>query len=97
LDWIPEAAVAVSEGFFAEKSQVPIYEYTCQGCRGEFELLLRGEETPQCPRCGGSELEKRFSVVAAHSASSRSLPVCDQPSRGDCGLPQCGLGGCQMM
>jgi putative FmdB family regulatory protein len=76
---------------------MPIYEYTCQGCHDEFELLLRGEETPECPSCGGHELEKRFSVVAAHSAASRSLPVCQPSSPGDCGLPQCGLGGCQMM
>lgn len=74
---------------------MPIYEYTCRGCRRDFELLVRGDEQPECPTCGSHELEKQFSVVAAHSANSRSLPVCQPPSPGGCGLPQCGMGGCQ--
>ncbi|MEQ8790139.1 MAG: zinc ribbon domain-containing protein [Pirellulaceae bacterium] len=74
---------------------MPIYEYTCCKCRSDFELLVRGDEQPVCPSCGGQRLEKQFSVVAAHSANSRSLPVCPPPSPGGCGLPQCGSGGCQ--
>ena len=32
----------------------------------------------------------------AHTKSSASLPICDSPSSGGCGLPQCGMGGCGM-
>lgn len=75
---------------------MPLYEYTCQKCQSDFELLIRGSETPECPSCGGKKLEKHFSVPAAHTKGS-SLPVCEPQSSGTCGLPQCGMGGCQMM
>ena len=75
---------------------MPLYEYTCLGCHDQFELLIRGDEAPACPSCGGDKLEKQFSTVAAHVAALRSLPVCE-PTPGGCGLPQCGTGGCQMM
>jgi putative FmdB family regulatory protein len=76
---------------------MPLYEFTCQSCRDEFELLVRGKETLECPKCGSETIEKQFSVVAAHSGSSRELPVCDAPSNeGGCGLPQCGGGQCGM-
>lgn len=76
---------------------MPIYEYSCEGCAHDFELLIRGDERPECPTCGGRKLTKRFSVPAAHTGASSSLPVCGPaPSPGgNCGLPQCGMGGCQ--
>lgn len=77
---------------------MPIYEYACDDCHTEFEVLVRGGETPACPKCGGAHLEKQLSVPAAHTSGARgSLPICDTPSAGNCGLPQCGMGGCQMM
>lgn len=74
---------------------MPIYEYTCRQCDHDFELLVRGSELPQCPKCGGAELEKLLSVPAAHTAAANSLPVCESPPPGGgCGLPQCGTGRC---
>jgi putative FmdB family regulatory protein len=76
---------------------VPIYEYTCRACQDAFELLIRGQEVPQCPSCGGNNLEKQFSVPAAHSTRrGASLPTTDPPS-GGCGRPQCGGGFCAGM
>lgn len=76
---------------------MPIYEYTCDDCQADFELLIRGQEQPACPTCGGQKLEKQFSVPAAHTAASASLPVCSPPlPGGGCGLPQCGQGRCGM-
>lgn len=75
---------------------MPLYEYTCGGCGTEFEVLVRGQERPTCPNCGGARLEKQFSVPAAHVASGSSLPVCDVPRGGGCGAPGCGPGGCGM-
>lgn len=77
---------------------MPIYEYTCRECSDDFELLVRNDEPTSCPQCGSSALEKRFSVVAAHSSSSpRQLPMCEAPAPGGgCGLPQCGGGQCGM-
>jgi putative FmdB family regulatory protein len=76
---------------------MPLYEYTCDKCQTEFELLIRGDEKPACPDCGSSRLHKHFSVPAAHTRGSQSLPVCDPSPAMGCGRPQCGLGGCQMM
>ena len=75
---------------------MPIYEYHCESCGEFFELLIRGEERPECPHCHGTKLKKEFSVVAAHSRSSSNaceLPACQE---GACGMPTggCGLGEC---
>jgi putative FmdB family regulatory protein len=76
---------------------MPLYEYTCDQCDSEFELLFRSaSDQPACPTCGGTQVAKRLSVPAAHSGKS-SLPVCEMPRGGGCGLPQCGTGGCQGM
>jgi putative FmdB family regulatory protein len=85
-------------GYSLEHSTMPLYEYTCTQCSSQFELLIRGGETPVCPDCGTVRVEKRLSVPAAHTRSAAALPVCDAPTTGGgCGLPQCGTGGCMGM
>jgi putative FmdB family regulatory protein len=76
--------------------EMPIYEYACDRCHDEFELLVRGEETPVCPKCGGERLTRQLSVPAAHTGSAPSLPICETPrsNAGGCGAPWCGQGGC---
>jgi len=76
---------------------MPLYEYTCDSCRREFELLVRGEERPACPECGGTRLEKLLSVPVAHVGGSKSaLPIASEaPRAGGCGAPICGQRGCQ--
>ena len=62
---------------------MPIYEYQCQSCKKQLELLVRSHETPECPECGSVELSKQFSVPAAPKASgggSSSMPI--MPSGG---------------
>ncbi|MFV2067539.1 MAG: zinc ribbon domain-containing protein [Pirellulales bacterium] len=73
---------------------MPIYEYTCQKCESPFELLVRSDDVPQCPQCQSRQLEKMLSLPAAHSVSSSSLPVCDGPASGRCGMGGCGLPEC---
>jgi putative FmdB family regulatory protein len=38
---------------------MPIYEYACQKCGNEFELLVRGQDRAACPKCKSAELERR--------------------------------------
>lgn len=74
---------------------MPIYEFTCQQCQHDFEALVRSDERALCPSCGGQRLDKRFSVPAAHTAGGKaSLPICDAPRRGPCGMGGCGLPEC---
>jgi putative FmdB family regulatory protein len=73
---------------------MPIYEYRCEPCHHDFETLIRGQgDTAHCPKCGGIDLVKQFSVPAAAQTGSGqgqgSLPVCE--TRGNYG---CGQGGC---
>jgi len=73
---------------------MPIYEYKCQQCESEMEILVRTSEQPSCTYCGSDQLEKAWSVPAAHTSGGMDLPVCRPNPTSGCGLPQCGTGGC---
>ena len=60
---------------------MPLYEFVCQQCSREQELLVRGEQTPQCESCGSARLNRLLSVPAAHSSENRV----NQPSSGSPG------------
>ena len=70
---------------------MPLFEYSCEKCQNEFELLVRSSDKPTCPDCGSNQLEKRFSVPAAHAASGSQLPLASMPpcGGGGCGRPEC--------
>jgi putative FmdB family regulatory protein len=74
---------------------MPLYEYACQDCHKDCELLIRGQEKPVCPHCKSKKLTKLLSVVAGHVADGSSSGGGDMPE-GGCGMPQCGMGGCGM-
>lgn len=74
---------------------MPLYEYACPDCKQDCELLIRGDEKPVCPACGGRKLMKLLSVPAGHVDGSKGGEFCE-PTGGPCGLPQCGMGGCGM-
>jgi putative FmdB family regulatory protein len=65
---------------------MPIYEYACQVCGSEFEVLIRGDEKPSCPSCNSGRLTKQLSVPAAHTAGATQPPC---PARDTCGMPHC--------
>ena len=69
---------------------MPIYEYTCEACEADFELLVRGDQECSCPECDSPDLIRQFSVPAAH-ASGSSAPMLVQ----GCGRPRCGDGVCR--
>jgi putative FmdB family regulatory protein len=50
---------------------MPIYEYRCGGCGQKFETLVRTGDTPACPSCGSTDLEKLISMFAVDSEGSR--------------------------
>jgi putative FmdB family regulatory protein len=63
---------------------VPIYEYKCKSCGREFEELVRRDETPSCPSCRGSDLERLLSLPMVSTAETRkrSLAKAKQAARG---------------
>jgi putative FmdB family regulatory protein len=67
---------------------MPLFDYACQECGRQSELLVGTSSQPECPECGSSRMSKMLPIVAS-------------PSRGDTagqgGRPQgsCGSGcGC---
>jgi putative FmdB family regulatory protein len=82
-----------SLAFFSGTTDMPIYEYACNGCGNEFETLVRSSSpAPECPECHGTELSKKLSVFAAIDGSgtmSPELPAACQ----SCGHPD-GPGAC---
>ncbi len=66
---------------------MPIYEYSCGGCKKRISLLVRNITNPLkpvCPRCGSRELTRllsRFAVVK--SEESRMEKMADPSTFGD--------------
>jgi putative FmdB family regulatory protein len=76
---------------------MPLFEYLCRECSHQFETLVRGSETPACPACHTTALERRMSTFAAHSRDGGSMPkrVESFSPCGSCGDPR-GPGACSM-
>ncbi len=73
---------------------MPLYEYTCNACSQQVELLIRSGETPECPHCHSEKLTRLLSVPAGHVAQG-SLNICDAPRPMPCGMGGCGLPECR--
>jgi putative FmdB family regulatory protein len=73
---------------------MPIFEYVCQECGKNFELLVRQSTVIECPSCKSQTLEKQLSVFAAkgEGSSQGDLPIA---ACGSCGDPR-GPGACSM-
>lgn len=70
---------------------MPLFEYKCEKCGADFELLIFGNETAKCEKCGSVELTKKFSVFSAvnstKNSDSCSPSFCESgacPSAGAC-------------
>ena len=75
---------------------MPIFEYTCDSCKTEFETLVRASSpAPKCPTCHGNALQKKISGFAVAAGSSATpLPDAGLGPCGSCGHPG-GPGACQ--
>jgi putative FmdB family regulatory protein len=73
---------------------MPIFEYKCSSCGGDFELLVRGGTELSCPECGSARIDKKFSVFASHVHQGvQDAPAC-HTGMGGCDLGRCGSGLC---
>ena len=52
---------------------MPIYEYVCEKCGAQSEILVKsiGEEVT-CPKCGGRELKKLLSTFSARGGEGEN-------------------------
>lgn len=67
---------------------MPIFEFYCEDCNREFELLVAVKEQPECPSCQSNRLEKLMSTSAARVSAGGALPIagadCPPPEAGPC-------------
>jgi putative FmdB family regulatory protein len=54
---------------------VPIFEYHCNACGAEFELLVRSATVPACEKCGATDLQKLLSLPAIQSETTHALAM----------------------
>ena len=64
---------------------MPLYEYLCQDCDRQSELLVKAGQEPACPQCGSSRLSKMLSVVAAPSRGEAAFSGRSELPPGPCG------------
>ncbi|HEV2392598.1 MAG TPA: FmdB family zinc ribbon protein [Verrucomicrobiae bacterium] len=67
---------------------MPIYEFHCDKCKRDSELLVRSSKWKgaQCPHCGSTKLSKKLSVFAsAAAANPGEASACNAASPGSCG------------
>lgn len=50
---------------------MPLFDFRCQSCAVEFEVLVRpasyGDPPPSCPACGSEKLDRLLSTFAMSS------------------------------
>lgn len=71
---------------------MPIYEFHCDACDRDSEVLVRSSEwkgTP-CPHCGSVRLRKKFSTFAATVQGGGGDGAACTGTPSSCGL--CGTG-----
>jgi putative FmdB family regulatory protein len=69
---------------------MPIYEYRCRGCAGDFEKYVPTAATAvACPRCESGDVMRKLSVFGMKTQGAVASMPSSMPSGGSC----CG-GGC---
>jgi len=73
---------------------MPIYEYRCAKCGGEFEELtsLSSREAVSCHACGSRRVARLLSAFAVQ-ADTQTAMVPETGPCGSCGAPRRGMCG----
>jgi putative FmdB family regulatory protein len=74
---------------------MPIYEFHCDKCDNDSEILVRSRDWKgtKCPHCGSVRLTKRLSVFASTAASTGGNEACCAGDGSACGV-ESSAGGC---
>ncbi len=56
---------------------MPIYEFHCEKCEKDSEILIRSQnwEGTTCPHCGSKKLAKKFSTFASSTEGAAPKPA----------------------
>jgi putative FmdB family regulatory protein len=50
---------------------MPLYEFRCNACGVEFEVLVRGNAVQSCPACESADVKRKVSLFAVSSDAIR--------------------------
>jgi putative FmdB family regulatory protein len=68
--------------------KMPIYNYNCEDCNKEFEVLVKScDDKTECSSCGSKNVKKVYSSFD-FSMKGNSAPACQS---GGCPGGSCGL------
>ncbi|HEY3278415.1 MAG TPA: zinc ribbon domain-containing protein [Syntrophorhabdaceae bacterium] len=67
---------------------MPIYEYRCEKCGNEFELIVFRNDEPECPACGDKAPTKKMSSFG-FSAGSKFKSSGSGSGCGGCSSSNC--------
>lgn len=73
---------------------MPIFEYKCDACGEDFDLLVSSSTKIECKKCGSSEVKKKLSVFGFQNKSAPSAPSCASACGSGFNEGQCGSGLC---
>lgn len=65
-------------------SAMPLYAFECASCKAEFETLVRSSDTPACPKCSSTKLDRLLSRIARPSKVGEDAMGC---AGGGCAMP----------
>ena len=68
---------------------MPLYEYTCKKCDHDFEALVFGDESVECPECRTERVERHLSLPARPHSAPAGLPMTCNSEGPPCGAPWC--------
>lgn len=51
---------------------MPIYEFSCNNCKADFELLMLCSMKPECPECKTVDVRKKLSLFGMSGGSKQS-------------------------
>lgn len=54
---------------------MPTFDFICQDCRHQFELLVRARDTIACPACGSANAEKQLSMPLLKTSGTHALAM----------------------
>jgi len=66
---------------------MPIYEYKCNKCGEDFEMLVFGNKPVVCPKCTAEDITKKissFGMSGVEKPFAGSSSGCSSCSKGSC-------------
>jgi len=71
---------------------MPIYEFHCNRCNKDFEMLIIGSDKPSCPVCKTDDIHKLMSACGFTSKGEQGQTT--RASAGQSSCAGCSAGSC---